>query len=61
LPVEIIYRALSHMPLSQSAELREALARRVTQLGFPDIDLDSLFGAPLPTPGELAALLEQLA
>jgi len=57
---EVIYRALVAMPEAESGEIRERLARAVTRLGFPDVDLDALFSAIPSSSAELAALLESL-
>ena len=57
---ETIYRALSQMPLASAGHIRETLGARVTRLGFPDIDLEWIFGANAPTAGEIHTLLRQL-
>ena len=57
---EVIYRALAAMPEAESGEIREWLARSVTRLGYPDVDLDALFSAAPPASTEVAALLERL-
>ena len=57
---EIIYRAMAAIPAISSADVRETLARAVTRLGFPDVDIDALFDAAPPTPAEVAAFLDRL-
>jgi hypothetical protein len=57
---EVIYRALAAIRIGEPAEIRTALAQAVTRLGFPDVDFDSLFDTPPPTPEDLAALVKEL-
>ena len=57
---EVLYRALATMPAVDPADARQALTQAVTRLGFPDVDLDSLFTLSPPKPAEVAALLELL-
>jgi hypothetical protein len=57
---QIIYRALAVMPASELADVRAALARAVTRLGFPDLEMDWLFSGGALTPAEVDTLLFQL-
>jgi hypothetical protein len=57
---EVIYRALAAIPPVECADARLTLTQAVARLGFPDLELSFLFNDPLPTPGEIAALLERL-
>jgi hypothetical protein len=56
----ILLRALGMISVSEQAEIREALARASTKLGFPDIDLETLFSETPPTRDRLLADLESL-
>lgn len=57
---EVIYRALATSPIGEPADIRATLAQAVTRLGFPDMDLDSLFDTPAPTPEKIAAWIQEL-
>jgi hypothetical protein len=57
---EIIFRALTKTPVADSADARQTLTQAVTRLGFPDVDVASLFSARAPAPDEITALLNSL-
>jgi hypothetical protein len=57
---EIIFRALTGTPLADSADARQTLTQAVTRLGFPDVDIASLFSQRAPAPEEITTLLNFL-
>jgi hypothetical protein len=57
---KIVFRALETLPAAERDELHGALARALTRLGFPDVDLKMLFDNTPPRPDQIAALLENL-
>jgi hypothetical protein len=57
---EIIFQALAKIPLATAEHIRETLSARLTRLGFPDIDVESILGFSPPSPDTITALLQQL-
>jgi DnaB-like helicase N terminal domain len=57
---EIIFQALAQMPPATAEHIRETLSARLTRLGFPDIDVEPIFGLSPPPPDTIKALLQQL-
>lgn len=57
---EIIFRALARTLLADSSDARQTLTQAVTRLGFPDVDVTSLFSERAPTPDEITGLLNFL-
>jgi hypothetical protein len=58
---DVIFQALSTLPNGEPERIRVALLTRLTRLGFPDLDLESLFTIVPPSETEIPALLELLA
>jgi hypothetical protein len=57
---DTIFRALSQMPGASTEHIRETLGARVTRLGFPDIDVQSIFAIEPPSTDEIQTLLSRL-
>ena len=57
---QVIHRALIALPPMDHADKFPALTQRVTRLGFPDLDLSSLFKEKLPAIDEIDLLLSRL-
>jgi hypothetical protein len=57
---ETMVRALNQMPRASAGHIRETLGARVTRLGFPDIDVESILATEPPSAEEIERLLRQL-
>jgi hypothetical protein len=57
---EVIFLALAKMPPAPIAHIRETLGARLTLLGFPDIDVHSIFELEPPSAEKIPVLLTQL-
>ena len=57
---DVIFRALAKMPAAASEHIRETLGARLTRLGFPDIDVNSIFELEPPPTEKINLLLRQL-
>jgi hypothetical protein len=57
---EMIFRALNQVPRASAEYIRETLGARVTRLGFPDIDVESIFAVEAPSTDEIQMLLRRL-
>ncbi|PYU24477.1 MAG: hypothetical protein DMG32_13860 [Acidobacteria bacterium] len=57
---EVIFRALVKMPHATAKHIRETLSARLTRLGFPDIDVEPIFGLAPPSAEKIRTLLHLL-
>jgi hypothetical protein len=57
---QVVHRALIGLRSMDNSEMFSALTQAVTRLGFPDLNLSSLFSNPLLSKVEIDSLLARL-
>jgi hypothetical protein len=58
---EVIFRALVKIPRATAEHIRETLRARLTRLGFPDLDVESIFELEPPSAEQIRTLLQQFS